>query len=80
MISPTATNKLSQPILLPDDTSLVVPDSKSISIAAILSSNLQTGTNGLNQTCYPLIFQKPIVCNSKQKILYQQISYWPVIS
>jgi hypothetical protein len=39
---PTATNKLSTPILFADDTSLVVRDSNSISIAAKLSSNLRT--------------------------------------
>jgi hypothetical protein len=53
---PVAINKLSRPILFADDTSLIVTYSNSLSIAA-----------KLNQTCCPLIFQKPIVCNSKQK-------------
>jgi hypothetical protein len=75
---PFAINRLSMPILFVYDTSLVVTDGNSVSIAAKLSLNLQC-TNGLNETCYPLIFQKPIVCNSKQKILYQQIPYWLVI-
>jgi hypothetical protein len=39
---PIATNKLSMPILFAHDTSLVITDSNSISIAAKLSSNLQT--------------------------------------
>jgi hypothetical protein len=69
---PFAENKLSMPILFADNTSLVVTDRNSVNIAAKLSSNLQIVHKWFN-------FSKLIVCNSKQKTVFQQILYWLVI-
>jgi hypothetical protein len=46
----------------------IVTDSNSFSIAAKLSLNLQTVYKWFKST-FAIIFQKPIVCSSKQKIL-----------